>query len=394
MPLTVPLTRSGVTTAGSAVVLLVAGTAADYPELVLLGMACVAALLVAAAWMLARPKLSARRDGDWPRRVTEGEQATATLIVLNSSRSRSPPVSVTESINGEPYSIDVPSLAGRREYAHEYELPTKRRGHYIIAEPEVGHSDPLRLMRIGKVSGEPAELYVHPRTHPVAAIPTGGPRDAEGLTSSSSPQGGVAFHSLREYTPGDDWRLIHWKSTARIGKPMVRHNVIPDEPRQLVVLDTHAGSYPADHFEDAVRAAASLVEAAGRAGFPLDLRTTGDAKAGDRLPVELWTSDHLAAFDLLSKADARADDPGLTALPDLVVDVVSSTDGVALAVVTGSPQPEELAVLTSIRPRFLMVSMIRFCDPAVRRGAEPAGVITVDAHTSTSFAALWNELLA
>jgi uncharacterized protein (DUF58 family) len=390
----VPLTRNGVIVAGAAIMLLAAGTAANYPELVLLGAACVAALLVAAAWMLARPNLSAKRSGDWPRRVTEGEQVTATLVVINGGRGPSPPVSITESINGEPFPVEVPSLAGRSEYAHEYELPTRRRGHFVIAEPEVGHSDPLRLMRIGKVSGESAELYVHPRTYPVAAIPTGGPRDAEGPTSSSSPQGGVAFHSLREYASGDDWRLIHWKSTARAGKPMVRHNVIPDEPRQLVVLDTRAGSYTGNRFEDAVRASASLVEAAGRAGLPLDLCTTGGTTASDGASVELWTSDYLPALDLLSEVDTRPDDPGLAALPDLVVDAVSSLEGVALAVVTGTPEPEELAVLTSIRPRFLTVSMIRFADRSMRRAAEPAGVITIDAHSSEEFAAMWNELVA
>lgn len=389
-----PLTRNGVLVAGFAITLLATGTAANYPELVLLGAACVAALLVAAAWMLARPSLSAKRDGDWPRRVTEGKQVTATLVIINNSRGRSPPVSVTESVNGEAYPIEVPSLAGRSEYAHGYELPTNRRGHFVIAEPEVGHSDPLRLMRIGKVSGEPAELYVHPRTHLVAAIPTGGPRDAEGPTSSSSPQGGVAFHSLREYAAGDDWRLIHWRSTARIGKPMVRHNVIPDEPRQLVVLDTRAGSYTGNRFEDAVRASASLIEAAGRAGLPLDLRTTGGASAGDGASVELWTSDYLPAFDLLSEVDTTLDDPGISALPDVVVDAVSSMEGVALAVVTGTPEPAELATLSSIRPRFLTVTMIRFAAPSMRHGAQPAGVITIDAHSSTEFAALWNELVA
>ena len=380
-----PLTRNGKAAAGSAAALLAAGVVADYPELVLLGLAGAAALGVGAVWMAAKPELSVHRDGVWPRRVTEGERATAALVVTNHGRRRSPPVSVDDG----GIALDVPGIPGGGRHRHDYELRTDRRGRYRLAEPEVGHSDPLRLLRTGRASGTSAELYVHPRAHAVVPIPTGGSRDEEGPTSGNSPMGGVAFHSLREYVPGDDWRLVHWRTTARLGKPMVRHNVIPDEPRQLIVLDTRAAGYSDDRFEDAVRAATSLVIAASGAGYPLAVRTT----AGGRPAGEPWTTDHLPALDFLAEVRAGPDDRGLAALPDVLAEAVTGVDGVALAVVTGRPEPAASVVLADVRPWFLTTSLVRLGPRTAGSAPGPPGVVTVDADTSTRFAALWNELV-
>ena len=67
-------TRSGITVAVAAAVLLILGWIADYPELVALTFAGLAALLVAALWMLSRPTFTAVREIR-PRRVSAGQPA-------------------------------------------------------------------------------------------------------------------------------------------------------------------------------------------------------------------------------------------------------------------------------------------------------------------------------
>ncbi|HTY22951.1 MAG TPA: DUF58 domain-containing protein [Desulfomonilaceae bacterium] len=49
---------------------------------------------------------------------------------------------------------------------------------------------------------------------------------------------GTEFDSLRDYIVGDDARLIHWSTSARKGKPMVRQNRIQRSQTIFLVLDT------------------------------------------------------------------------------------------------------------------------------------------------------------
>jgi len=49
--------------------------------------------------------------------------------------------------------------------------------------------------------------------------------------------GGAEFDSLREYEMGDDHRLIHWKTTARMGKLVVRLDRLERSQNVFMVLD-------------------------------------------------------------------------------------------------------------------------------------------------------------
>jgi uncharacterized protein (DUF58 family) len=377
-------TRSGIAIGISAVVLLAAGWLADYPELVILAFACLAALLVAAMWMLARPDLTAVREIR-PHRVAVGEKAYGAITVTNEARRRSPPIEAAEVVGGQRLSIPLPSLASGESHQTTYPLPTQRRGIFQVGPLAIGHTDPLRLMRLGKEYATWSTLYVHPRIFSVEPVPTGQTRDMDGPTTSSAPQGGIAFHSLREYEFGDDWRLIHWKSTARMETFMVRHNVVPNEPRLMVVLDTSMRPYSEKSFEDAVSAAASLSIAAIRGGFPLELRTTGGAASASERGADGTT----AMLDLLAGVQRSADDPGLAALPSMV----PLDEGVSLGVVTGQPDTAMLAVLPTVRSRFLMVSLIQFAERFAAPPASLRGVIAVNVRSGAEFAAAWNHLV-
>lgn len=377
-------TKSGVAMAVAAVVLLALGWLADYPELVALGFAALAALLVAAGWMTLRPDLSAVREVR-PQRVSEGEKAMGVLTLTNESKRRSPPIMAAEQMANRQVQVPIPSMAGGGTHATTYYLPTNRRGIFQVGPMSIGHTDPLRLLRVGRVFSAYSTLYVHPRLLNVEPVPTGQTRDMDGPTSSYSPQGGVAFHSLREYVNGDDWRLIHWKSTARTGRMMVRHNVVPNQPRLMVVLDTNSLGYSEESFEAAVSAAASLTIAAIRGGFPIELRTTGGAASAS----ERAQDGAVSMLDMLAAAKATRDDPGLAALPGMV----STDDSVALGVVTGQPDPRMLSVLPTIRRHFLMVSLVQF---AAQYAAPPTplnGVVSLTVRSAEEFANAWNKMV-
>jgi uncharacterized protein (DUF58 family) len=378
------LTRSGAGVAVAAVLLLAAGIAGGYPELVALGLAGLAALLVAAGFMLARPDLTVVREVR-PHRVAVGEPAYGVITVTNEAKRRSPPIMAAETVTGRRLRVPVPSLAAGEQHQATYPLPTGRRGIFQVGPLAIGHTDPLRLTRAGREYATWSTLFVHPRVRAVAPVPTGQTRDQDGPTSSGAQQGGVAFHSLREYEVGDDWRLIHWKTTARLGSLMVRHNVVPNEPRIMVVLDTSAGPYSGNSFEEAVSAAASLCQAAILGGYPLELRTTsGAASAADR-----GSANATALLDLLAGVQPADDDPGLRALPAMT----PPDAGVSLGVITGQPGGDVLAVLPAVRSRYLMVSLIQFAERFTTPPAAMRGVVAVSARDGDEFAAAWNHLV-
>ncbi|OAA18392.1 Protein of unknown function DUF58 [Frankia sp. EI5c] len=366
-------------------VLLVAGTLLDYPELVVLGLGATAVVVAAAGWMLARPDVVVERRIR-PDRVAEGDPATGVLVVTNTARRRSPPIVAGEMVDGRQVGVAVASLPPGGRHEAEYALPTTRRGVFQVGPLTIGHSDPLRLMHVRRGFETRSVLRVHPRLLPVLPLPTGGSPDLDGPTSVTAQQGGVAFHSLRDYVRGDDLRLVHWRSTARTGRLMVRHNVVPREPRMMIVLDTSAAPYGDGRFEDAVRIAASLAAAAVTHGFPAEVRTTG----GDHAVADHGGALTVGILDLLAGVVAHERDPGLPALTGMV----PRDSGVTLGVVTGQASAAATAAVSTVRPRFAMVSLIQVSGQPGRPGPAVRGALVLNVRTCDDFAAAWNTRVA
>lgn len=370
--------------AATSALLTVAGVVLGYPEVVLLGVAGLAAVGVALASLLIPDNLTVDRVVD-PVRVVEGGRTSVRLEISNPGRLRSLPAVAQETLGRARATVPVPSLVGGGRWAATVGLPVPDRGRYELPPLVIGHGDPLRLVERRRGVGTTTVLWSHPRTCPVTPLPGADVSDLDGTTSPHSAQGGAAFHSLREYRPGDDPRLIHWASTARTGELVVRHLVVPDETRHLVVLDTCGAAYPeAAVFDDAVRFAASWCVASARAGSAVTIATTSGLLA-DVEPVENGRPDPSPALDLL--ADVRRggpDDTGLSALPS----IAAAFRGTAVGVVTG--RMAEVDALPALATGAASLSVVSI-DPRAAPVAAPRGVRTARGRDLRQAVDTWNE---
>ncbi|MEZ5408428.1 MAG: DUF58 domain-containing protein [Acidimicrobiales bacterium] len=368
---------------GLALALAVLALVLGYVELAVIAGSFVMAWLIAVVVAL-RPSAVVAQRFIVPARVKEGEQAQGLLTITNSGRVRAPPAVATEAFDGRDFPIPLPSIPARSEHVCSYTVTTSRRGRHRVGPLRISRADPFGFVRAATAGGPLAQLVVHPRVYDVPPLRSGRVRDLEGAQQSRRAQGGVAFHHLREYVPGDDRRLIHWRSSAKLDTLLVRHNVVTHEPSLAIVLDTSPVYSDAEAFDDAVRVAASLVVAGVQGGFPTSLHTT----SGYGGAVELNGDGLIRVLDLLAVVRTGSDDPGLSYLAGVSSGGRAET---SLGVVTGLPAAQQLGRISRVSSRFDTVSTILIGDRLDRTAPAIAGSFVMRAPTADDWARLWKS---
>lgn len=172
--------------------------------------------------------------------------------------------------------LPVPPLPPRGEAEIRVSLTPRRRGYLRFTGVTVTRPDPLGLINALQEIPLAQSLLVLPRRYPVPRLPLPGTRRYQpgGVTLASSVGESDEFASLREYRPGDSLRHIHWKSFARVGRPVVKEYQDEFFVRHALVLDTFAPE-ESDVFEEAVSVAASLACSLESGDALLDLMFVG-----------------------------------------------------------------------------------------------------------------------
>jgi uncharacterized protein (DUF58 family) len=117
------------------------------------------------------------------------------------------------------------------------------------------------------------ELVVWPRSDRRVRTPSPGSgrmARAGSLTVGNAGMRGE-YRGLRNYRPGDDPRDIHWRTTARLGQPVVREYEQGDTRTLWLCLDTRGR--PGERAEAAIEIVASLAAMAFRDGRRFGLST-------------------------------------------------------------------------------------------------------------------------
>ena len=217
-------------------------------------------------------------------------------------------------------------LAAGEEHTEPFGIATSRRGVVTVGPATAVRGDSLGLVKRTQTWSDSTDLYIHPRTVRVSASAIGFIRDIEGITTHDLSSSDVSFHALRDYAAGDDRRNIHWKTTARVGKLMVRQFEETRRAHLLIVLDLDDEAWASeDEFEDGVSGAASLAMATMKESKEVSIITQGGAL---KTPTGLRALDSLAAVELLSGAER---------LPELARKASAEVPQASVAiVVTGS----------------------------------------------------------
>ncbi len=156
-----------------------------------------------------------------------------------------------------------------------------RRGVYSAGPVRITTGDPFGLFRFTRNYGERRRLLVLPRPEelpyfwsPAAQLPGEGTvrRRTHYVTPNAS--------GVREYYPGDSYNRIHWRSTARLGRLMVKTFEMDPTSNVWVLLDlegqVQAGEGDESTEEYGVRVATSLAYHFVQSNRILGLMAYGD----------------------------------------------------------------------------------------------------------------------
>ena len=231
-------------------------------------------------------------------RVVAGSEVTGSLDIVNRSTRVALPGVVDIPVGAGLVEVHVPLLRGGVDHRESLAISAHRRGVIQVGPMTVGRGDPVGILRREHAWPGVQHIYVHPVTVPIPSTSAGLVRDLEGAPTSDIVDADLSFHALREYVPGDSYRHVHWKSTAKTGVLMVRQYEETRHSRIAVILDLAMPGYASDdEFEMAVSAAASLGVQGVRDGRDVLVSASAD--------IPEYSRDHVRSIQTLSTLTAK-----------------------------------------------------------------------------------------
>lgn len=288
----------GVGTVG--LIALGAGAVNSWTELVAVGLMGTVVVLLSLLWSIGRSGYDVTLTLD-SERVTVGDRALGELVVANPTGRALPATAIELPVGTSSASFLTGRIGSGESQSEPFGIATSRRGIVTVGPATAVRGDSLGLVKRTQTWSKATELYIHPHTVNVSASAIGFIRDIEGITTQDLSSSDVSFHALRDYVPGDDRRNIHWKTTARVGKLMVRQFEETRRAHLLLVLDLDDDAWASeDEFEAGVSGAASLAMATMRESKEVSIITQGGML---KTPTGMRALDSLSGVELLTGAE-------------------------------------------------------------------------------------------
>ena len=209
-----------------------------------------------------------------PEFLFANEPTTVTLSIAN-RKSRFPSFSlrIFDVVAGVDLDrgIHLQHLPPHSSVLVSYPLLVRRRGRYRLEGVRVATPFPFGLFQKTRHYPFDTTILVCPEPFPLSStllqdLSTIG--QDQGLTRRGQ---GISLYNLREYRPGDDSRAIHWMTTARTSKLMIKETEAEDQRWVTIAVSPIAPLEQDAAFERALSVAASLVHAFLERGYQIAL---------------------------------------------------------------------------------------------------------------------------
>lgn len=373
------LTRTGSSLLVGCVVTLGFGLFTNYHEFLLLAAAGILLLILA----LVMPALSSPIElerFEAPKYVTRGEVAEVALRA--SADGVVPPLRVIDQLAGIQVPIELPQITARTSVEVRYQIQAVQRGVHQVGPVLEERMDPFGIAVRTTTHDVIDLIYVHPVVHPLVIATDGAlERQRSNQRPRISDDPLADFRALREYVPGDDPRLVHWASTARVGQLVVKDHFELRRAMRMVVLETFEGSISAPLFEEAVEIAASVTLNAIDNSILCVARTRDSRAPGSLDPVE----QRLAALELFTKVKRTS--AALTVGAGQIRPIGPLADQVFLIAGPSSPLIRAYAGNPWVKGR---LTVVRVSDNAANLARQVAR--TIDVSSAADFVAKWKNV--
>ncbi|MFH1141744.1 MAG: DUF58 domain-containing protein [Chloroflexota bacterium] len=236
--------------------------------------------------------------------------------------------------------------------------PLKKRGVYKLGPARAYSSDPFGLFRLSRAFPGVDEVTVYPATVDLQDFQLSlSDMFHHGVRYQQSHESAPSVSNIREYNPGDGFQRIHWVSTARLGRLMVKQFESEMRNHVWVVLDMHqdvqTGGEIDNTEECGVTIAASLAEKFLSMDWPVGIMAHGDHRY--LLTPQLSPVFHEELLRVLAVARATGSKPLAEVLRQEWDSFSPSSRVVVITPSTDSSWLQELSGLTAYRSRLAVV---------------------------------------
>jgi uncharacterized protein (DUF58 family) len=219
---------------------------------------------------------------------------------------------IPQELTGDVPPASVLSLGPRAELRIDTRLTCSQRGYYRIGPMDIRVADPLGLSEGEFTSPEEHPLIVYPRVVPLRRLHLPSP-SALAVLPSRTPlfEDPARIVGVREYSPTDSLRKVHWSATARMGELMVKEFEYGMSRSTMLCLDLSLPHYePRDRVhatELAIVVAASLAShAVTREHLEIGLRVEGsdplwNEQSTLRIPPRADSHNLMGILELLAR---------------------------------------------------------------------------------------------